>query len=60
MQGKANNFTFVLAKVALHILLPLKNHAYRSNRVNYFRSAVQENIVPAAQSSVTKHIFQAQ
>jgi hypothetical protein len=27
MQGKANYFTFVLAEVALHILLSLKNNA---------------------------------
>jgi hypothetical protein len=31
MQGKANYFTFVLAEVALHILLSLKNHTDRSN-----------------------------
>jgi hypothetical protein len=46
MQGKANHFAFVLTKVALQILLPLKHNTNGSDRVHNFSSTVQEQIVP--------------
>jgi hypothetical protein len=59
MQSKANYFTFVLAEVALNILLPLKNNTNGSHGVNNFRSTIQKHVIPSVQSSVTEYIIQA-